>query len=221
MSFLTRTTIALIFLSFFANRSAAQLSDSTMVLVRGIYKYEVRPYKMTMEFSLEENGVSCGPNSQFESINDQFAYLLDSLQNHKGITSRIKEVDDMSNFSNRNPKRTYSFESDDIEEFKILKKHAEYAFANNFSYFYHYDAPKLEDQDEFAIGAFNDAEVQIKAILKNAKGSSYKLIAIDDLTSSVLGLRSNFFLEKVGIKNGESGEVTKSYALNVYYSIKD
>lgn len=217
MNYSIKNYLVFLFFSFVGSACFAQVGDSTHVLIQGIYQYDVKPYKMTMEFSLEENGVSCGPNSQFESIDDQYAYLMDSLQNYKTITQRIVEEDNLRNLSNRNPKRTYSFESTDINEFKILKKHAEYAFASGFEYFYHYKRPKLEDQDEHATKALEDAENQVKILVKNTDATSYKIVAIDDFTSSVLGLRSDYFTSKY--KLNESNFLTKSYALNVHYAI--
>lgn len=217
MSYSIKNWCFLFLLSVASSFCFAQVSDSTHVLIQGIYHHEVKPFKMTMEFSLEENGVSCGPNSQFESIDDQYAYLIDSLQNYASITQRIVEEDNLRNLSHRNPKRTYSFESTDINEFKILKKHAEYAFASGFEYFYHYKRPELKDQDQHAVKAFEDAENQVKQLVKNTDATGYKLIAIDDFTNSILGLRGDFFTSKTKIM--EKDFQKKSYALNVHYAI--
>ncbi len=198
-----------------------QVIDSTIVLVTGVYNYEVQPTKLTMEFSLEENGRSCGPNSQFSSIDDQYYYLLDSIKNNSKLTEKITELDLLKNYSSQNPRRTYSFESDNLEDYKTLRKHAEYAFADGFQYFRHYEEPKLEDQDKVAIKALEDAEEKVKEIVKNTKAKSYKLIAIDDSTDGGYsrGLRRKSEPTKVSASYDRMA-TSKSYYLYVYYKIE-
>jgi len=218
MNYWTKVLIACL-VAFSSSALDGQIIDSSIVRVTGVYNYEEQPIKMTMEFSLEENGTSCGPNSQFSSIDEQYSYLLDSLRYDSKITSRIKEIDRLANYSNSNPKRTYSFETENMEECKILRKHAEYAFARNFEYFHHYESSKLEDQDLIAIKALEDAEIKIKEIVKNTNTNSYKLIAIDDNTDSGYsrGLRMKYEDNKVRVKDTWSRQ--KSYYLHVYYKL--
>ena len=220
MNYLIKIVLS-VFLGLGAISLYGQVIDSTIVMVTGVYNYEVEPTKLTMEFSLEENGRSCGPNSQFSSIDDQYYYLLDSIKNNPKLTQKITELDLIKNYSSQNPRRTYSFESDNLEDYKTLRKHAEYAFADGFQYFKHYEESKLEDQDAVAIKALEDAEEKIKEIVKSTKAKSYKLIAIDDNTDGGYsrGLKRKSGTTKLSANYDRIGN-SKAYYLYVYYKIE-
>lgn len=164
----------------------------SVIEVRGTYYYSPKIVSNKLFFTFVENGVSCGPNAQFESLDEQYSYFLYDLVDDDDIRSRIKQVDKLQNHFSSQPKRTYSFEYNDIEELKKVYYWSIEGFAENHRFYSIREEDELADQDSYAIEALKDATAEAKRIAELRGFENVELLSIDDNTGTQIGIRTDF-----------------------------
>ncbi len=158
---------------------SAVSQDTISIQVEGKVSYEIPHEAIYLEINFSENGVSCGPNTQFETVYDQVDNFYSQVKNI-GLTTSFEEVNVFKNSISGKNKVTLKTKFTDIESAKKIQEAAAFAFADKVNYFYLYPEKKFEDEDEKAILALRDAKskaLKIKSVLNK---EHIKLISIDD-----------------------------------------
>lgn len=218
MSFWTKLTLTLLITVCLHNILMAQ--NGPVITIMGKYEFSEEPILHTMEFSFVENGITCGPNAQFESIDEQYSYFIYDIIKNDAIAARIKLVDKIENYFTRQPIRTYSFAYNTMEEVKMMYKWAKEGFAEKFKYFTTYKLSSLEDQDKHAIGAYEIAREEALSIAKLRGYNDVKLISIDDNTGASAGLNKKYSTSVLPTKFDKSNRRAQGYNLRVKFMLK-
>lgn len=206
------------------NMTTAAAQKDSILTVLGMYTYIVEPVSEFMQFSFVENGVTCGPNAQFETIEEQYNFFVYEIIGNAEISKRITLVDKVENYFMTQPQRTYAFAYDSEDEMKQMYNWAKEGFAENFEYYKEYAKEELADQDKAAIEALKDAEKRAGQISKLLGYTEVELLSIDDNTAglfSILGLRAARNSEnKVKSSYRKASDRDKNYYLRVTFKLK-
>jgi len=178
MNYLIKTTIFLL-LSILLPSSFLFCQDS-LVIVTGSHEWYEKPTKTILEFDFVENGTTCGPNAQFETIEEQFAYLKYDLLKNNQMAQNIEETLSMKNFQSRNPKKTFSFEYRSREEAKLLMEKSKEAFAENYIFYGFFEKKKFEFYNQMAASALENAFEKAIKIAKQKGFNEVSLVSVED-----------------------------------------
>lgn len=184
--------LSLIAIICFACHSGVIAQVDSIIEVSGIYYYSPKIVSKKLFFTFVENGTTCGPNAQFESLDEQYSYFLYDLVDDDDIRSRIKHVDRFKNHFSSQPKRTYSFEYNDIEEVKKVYYWSIEGFAENHQFYSIVEEDELADQDSYAIEALEDATKNARRIAELRGFENVELLSIDDNTGTLIGIRADY-----------------------------
>lgn len=192
-----------------------------MVEVIGNYQHFLIPTKTTLEFSFEENGRTCGPNTQFETIDEQIAYFYYDLLKDEHIISQIKEEDILTNALKQYPTKTLSFETSDTTLFKLVYEKAKYAFATNFQFFNHYVPSQLANEVDGVGFALQDAMKKIDIIAKSKRLETIELVSIEAYPQRINNSYHRQFIRKQEMSQWNRDNKTKvTYRVLVTYNLK-
>ncbi len=211
-----------LFVIIFCLNIGVQAQADNMITVTGRYDWKDMPVSHTMEFSFVENGVTCGPNAQFETLEEQYNFFIYEIINNTDVSDRIVLVDKMEDYFTKNSKRTYSFEYNSEEEMRAMYKWAKEGFAENFTYFSHFPEYDLEEQDNWAVKAFEEAKRKALNVARLRGYNDVELISINDNTGAVLGMTPAPFgsFGKITTKFAESEGRYKGYSMEVSFLLK-
>jgi len=193
--------------------------ESQTIKVNGIYEWVDSPVKKTMEFDFAENGVTCGPNTEFETVEEQFSYFKFELLKDEQIANRITEVIRLKNYL-RQKRITYSFPYNSEEEAKVFYKKASEAFAENFLFYEYYNSLDLDKIKEFAGFAIDDAFIKAKALAKSNGYNNVELLSIDEGKNfqAIIGQKNKSSYTKTLIKNELNKKVgTRRYRVSATF----
>lgn len=201
--------------------SVGTTQDSLIVDIRGVHSWLNEPISKSMEFSFVENGVTCGPNAEFESIDDQYYYFIYELLKDEELVKNIKEMDYASNYYSTQPKKTYSYTYKSEEDMKLIYKLAEKAFAEDFKFYDHYKENDWTDEYDIAVAALINAQESAEALAKAQGYTTVEIVSIDDNTSARIGLRprSSYRSTKMGAQYNTEGGLPKTYLLDVKFKL--
>jgi len=212
MNYLIKITILILISSTIA---LGQKSEE--IKVKGIYEWFEEPEKKTIEFSFSENGKTCGPNTDFETIGEQFAYLKFDLLKDNEMAKKIEEVSDLSDLKSPYPKQRYSYEYNTIEEAKVLHDMADEAFAEKLKLYHHYKVESREEMLEAEYLAIQNAVERAEELAKKLGYKSVDLISINTL-NGIGGAFSAKVNKKIEV-SFETKNRKRKYAVSVVFKM--
>ncbi|MEM9918702.1 MAG: SIMPL domain-containing protein [Bacteroidota bacterium] len=174
MSYWTKTLLLILF-----STTLLQGQKSEEIVITGTYEWFELPVKKTLEFSFSENGKTCGPNAEFETIGEQFAYLKFELLKNNEMAKKIEETFNIYQLQSSYPMQSYSYEYDSIEEAKLLYDMAKEAFAEKLKLYHHYKEDK-ENLMEAKHQALKDAIQRAEHIANTLGYTKVELVSIDE-----------------------------------------
>ena len=194
--------------------------DDGIIEVMGETKVKVLPDSLIVELFFEENGRTCGPNTNFETVGEQAAFFFNELKNADvEYKANYKELDRLEDYINGYQKLVYSFIVKDEEMAKKIYDIGVYSFAEKVNFFYKYPPYDEVDDMDVAIRALEDAQMKAEELMKKFGKSSIELIYIDDYTSGSLGIRPYFSVDKAAINYNNKRAITMTYYLKVKYRL--
>lgn len=158
------------------------------VEVMGKSTVKLSPRHIIVELTFEENGRSCGPNTNFESIGEQVAFFFDEL-NKAGLNSKytFKEVDEIQYYSNQYKRSIYAFMVNDDDVAKQIYDIGKFSFAERINFYIEYPNFSVADDLKAANDALENAKEKANILMKALGKKNVELIAIDDNTSRIKG----------------------------------
>jgi len=218
MNYLTRIPLLFLFILVVGNINAQK---DSIISILGTYEYEVSPDYKTIEFSFVENGVTCGPNTEFETVDEQYSHFLYEIINDRSVTDRIKELEKTSDLFGNKVQKSYSFRYESEKELRQMYEWAKEGFAENFHYYSHYEEPSLESQDELAINAYNIALKRAKIRAKILGYKKVEPVAVNDYTSKVgVGLKKSWFADRRNTSFDKPDVKKAGYSLRVNFRLQ-
>ncbi len=218
MNFWIKLTCTFLISIFLQNILIAQ--EEPVITIMGKSQLMIMPIAHSIEFSFVENGVTCGPNAQFESIDEQYSYFIYEIIKNDDVAARVKLVDKIDNYYARQPTKTYSFEYTNMEEAKLMYKWAKEGFAEKIKYFSTYPKKRFEEEDQLAIEAYKNSRIEALSIAKLRGYSDVELVSIDDNTSGFTGLRRKYEVNVYPTKFDKNEGRPQAYNLRVKYMLK-
>ena len=179
------------------------------------------PENIIIEISFEENGRTCGPNTDFETVGEQVAFFFNEFNNQNfGSKVKFEETIALKDYANMFKKTTYSFTvKDEKTAFEIFEL-ARYSFAEKFAFYYQYPISDNKAEIDAAHQAFENAQSQAMSIKNALNKKSVELISIDDQ----LGWKQLFYVSKdskgrIKSKGSSRKELKKTYQLRLTYRL--
>lgn len=191
---------------------STNLSSQTIELTGNFELIEL-PVKRTIEFHLVENGRTCGPNTQFETIDEQLAYLKFELLQNDLMRSKIMEINHLNVLSSQYPRRIFSYQFDSIPEAKLFYEKAQEAFAESIDFWNYYSSPSIDDESKYLENCVKDAKQKAEVIANIEGYKNADIISIQDLSKNWKGI-------SISSKYSQTKSTVYSIERIKYYSAK-
>ena len=213
--------ITSIFLSAFISLNC-YAQNETIVNILGISTYNLLPESIIVELIFEENGRSCGPNTNFETLGEQVAFFFEEYKNAGlGPKSKYEEIERIKDYAKVYKMATYSFMVKDEKTAKEIYELGRYSFAEKIIFYYKYPVGDHLTDIEGTQRALENAGSKVSVLMKAINKKSVELISTNDDVQKGSWNYSKMDKEgKVKIGKYTQKEIIKQYRVQATYRIR-
>lgn len=158
--------------------------------VTGFSLFQIQPEKMVVKMIFEENERTCGPNSDFESIEEQIGYLESAMLKHGFDLKLLYEDQKITELSSEYRRNTLKYPVLNKKQALKLFAIAKDAFAHDVKFINIYPPHSFDHEYNAALEALKSARKKAEKICQELGKENLELVYIDDITS--LGTRNGY-----------------------------
>ena len=215
--------VACILVFIIASSAGSYCQKSTIVKILGRASVNASPIVNRVEITFSENGVTCGPNTNYETVHDQFEHFKSKLSELGLYGVEFVEEKKPQNIFQQNKTITYSAVLENSEKASIYYEAAGFAFADRVDFYGIYPEAEIEDNHTAALMALKDAKKRVEVIKKILGKKESKLLSIDDATTyfggPIYGINLYHESRKFPIEIGSKTKISYRYFLYVTYEL--
>lgn len=162
--------------------------DTILLQLNGNYSFNQEFEKIIMHITFEANNTTCGPNSNFEDIHQQYAYFLDHLEEYDLNADSFHEINSIDKFTSNRSRITLKYTANDKEESRQVNALAKEAFAQQVDFYLQFTPLSIEDEKIGVARAHEALNIRINSLMNIYDAKHFEIESFN--YSNVIGLQS-------------------------------